>query len=542
MNPIEKNTLQETILPIAFIRNCYKQRRKVKVMDSLGTELTGGLLLVACLTFRKVLRREIFGNSDEEKNVGILLPPSGGAVIANATLSIDSRVPVNLNYTLSLETINHCLRAASIKHILTTKKILERLPYNAEDLEAKVVLMEEMRDKSTKFDKLTSLAATYLNSPDKLAAKLKLDKLSMDDLCTIIFTSGSTGVPKGVMLTYLNIGSNIGAFFNHIRIYEDDVFLGVLPFFHSFGYTTTLWTTLVMPLSTAYHITPLEPRQIGKLAEKYGATVLIATPTFLRSYCRRISKEQFAKMDIIVAGAEKLPLELVKAYEDKFDVQTIEGYGATELSPVVCSNVPVKRDPRPNPLGIKEGTIGLPMPGIEVRIIDLDTGEVLPKNTQGMLQVRGPSVMKGYLGLPEETAKVIDPEGWYTTNDVAIIDEDGCIKITGRLSRFSKIGGEMVPHLIIEETLQEILDIGDAETMQVAIASRPHETKGEEIIVLYNNELEIDPSELTEKLKEAGLPAIWCPSPSNYFPVEEIPCLATGKLDLAAVKQMAQEI
>ena len=220
--------------------------------------------------------------------------------------------------------------------------------------------------------------------------------------------------------------------------------------FHSFGYTVTLWTVLTLDPKGVYHYTPLEPRQIGALCRKHGCTILIATPTFLRAYLRRCEPDDLRSLDVVFAGAEKLPPELAAAFHERFGVLPVEGYGATELSPVVSGNRPPSRDPTrirdAGKCGNRIGTIGQPMAGIDVKVIDVDTGEDLPRGQQGMLLVRGPSVMKGYLNRPDLTAEVMRGD-WYVTGDLATIDEDNYISITGRISRFSKIGGEMVPHL-----------------------------------------------------------------------------------------------
>jgi acyl-[acyl-carrier-protein]-phospholipid O-acyltransferase/long-chain-fatty-acid--[acyl-carrier-protein] ligase len=241
-------------------------------------------------------------------------------------------------------------------------------------------------------------------------------------------------------------------------------------------------------------------------------------------------------LEVVVAGAEKLPKELCDKFEQKFGVRPVEGYGTTELSPVVSCNVPPDRLVRNQQQGLREGTVGQPIPGVLAKIINLDTGEDLGAGKSGMLCVKGPNVMKGYLDMPEKTATVIR-EGWYETGDVAEIDEDGFIRITDRQSRFSKIGGEMVPHIRVEEAIVEALRLDPGE-LQAAVTSAPHPTKGERLVVLHTK-LEGTPEEICHRLRQAGLPRLWIPSPDSFAEVDEIPVSGTGKLDLRRLKALA---
>ena len=314
---------------------------------------------------------------------------------------------------------------------------------------------------------------------------LGLGRTKPDDVLTVMFTSGTTGRPKGVMLTHRNVGSNIDALDEILGLRQNDVMLGILPFFHSFGYTATLWTMLTMDPKGVYHPSPLEPRAIGQLSRQHGTTILVATPTFLRSYLRRCEPEDFAKLEVVFVGAEKLPEELADAFEQRFGVRPYEGYGATELSPVAAGNIPPNRGPGAVRQGCRSGTVGRPLPGVTAKIVDLETMQDLEPSQAGMLLFKGPNVMKGYLDQPDQTAEVIR-DGWYVTGDVAVIDADGFIRITDRLSRFSKIGGEMVPHLRVEEAIATIIGAG-VEYPRIAVTSIPDGKKGERLIVLHTD-------------------------------------------------------
>ncbi len=414
--------------------------------------------------------------------------------------------------------------------------MLERFDFK---IDAELVLLEDFADKITVCDKIISAAGAWFMPIIFLERWLGLTRIKPDDLLTVIFTSGSTGRPKGVMLTQYNVGSNVAAINEIIQLRKSDVLLGILPFFHSFGYTTTLWTVLTLAPKGIYHYSPLEAREVGKLCQRHGATIMIATPTFVRSYLRRCEAENFQALEVVFAGAEKLPLELAEVFEKKYKVRPMEGYGATELSPVVSGNIPPGRGRESKHEGVKEGTVGRPLPGIFAKVIDLDTGADLGPNRSGMLLVKGPNVMKGYFGRPDLTAEVIR-DGWYITGDVAEIDEDGFIRITGRVSRFSKIGGEMVPHIRVEEAINQLLHI-DEEDLRAVVTAVPDAKKGERLVVLHTD-LPLSPAEICRKLSEAGLPHLWIPSPDSFRQVDAIPVLGTGKLDLKRLKDLAVEL
>jgi acyl-[acyl-carrier-protein]-phospholipid O-acyltransferase/long-chain-fatty-acid--[acyl-carrier-protein] ligase len=527
---------KKTELPESVIRSCKKRLFAPKVADSAGTELTGGATLMRSLILRRLLRREVLAT--DEKHVGVLLPPSAGGVLTNLALAFDRRVAINLNYTVSSEVMNQCIQMAGIRHVLTSRKVMEKLELK---IDAELVYLEDLRAKLTTADKLSSLAAAYLTPAGMLSRSLGLHHNQPDDVLTIIFTSGSTGIPKGVMLTHANVRHNVDAVDQVISLKPTDTIVGILPFFHSFGFTVTLWTVLALDIQGIYHFNPLDARQVGKLVQRHRGTILLTTPTFLRSYLRRCTPEEFASLDTIVAGAEKLPKDLCDAFEERFNLRPVEGYGTTELSPLVSVNVPPSRSHKSAKLDLREGTVGRPVPGVAAKIVDAD-GNDRGLNQPGMLLIKGANVMKGYLNQPEKTAEVIR-DGWYTTGDIALIDDEGFIKITGRESRFSKIGGEMVPHLRVEELLLELVSGEHDEdgALKLAVTSVTDPKKGERLVVLHTP-LTQTPDELVCALRGAGLPNIFIPSPDSFYQVPEIPVLGTGKLDLRALKDRAEEL
>lgn len=523
-----------------FIREARRSRRRLKVADSSGLELSGGKLLAGAMALRAALAREVL--ADDERTVGVLLPPSGGGCLANLALALDRRVSANLNYTMTDDVINLCVKDAGIRHVLTSRKFLEKKPIELKD--AEFVALEDLKEKIGWQDKLAGALAAYVKPAWWTERSLGLNKVGPDELLTIIFTSGSTGEPKGVMLSQSNIGSNVDAVNQILNLSREDSLMGVLPFFHSFGYTASLWLVVCGAPRAVYHYNPLDARMVGRLCEKYNVSILMSTPTFLRTYLRRIEPSQLKALDIAVVGAEKMPLDVAEQFKEKFHVMPSEGYGTTELSPVVSINIPDHRSADTQQIGTKLGTIGRPIPGVAAKIVDPETHQDLGIDREGLLLIKGPNVMLGYLNQPEKTAEVIR-DGWYNTGDFARIDADGFITITGRQSRFSKIGGEMVPHIRIEEEIARVVEhVGsqghdsDQPELEVAVTAVPDPHKGERIVVVHRP-LTKSVEEIRTALKERGLPNIWIPAADSFIKVEQVPLLGTGKVDLKALKDLA---
>ncbi len=533
-NPPQSSPDSTPILPRAFLRMCRRQRTRSKVADSTGAELTGGALLLRTLILRRVLLRDVL--AAEERFVGLLLPPSVGGIVANAVMPLTGRIGVNLNYTLSTSLLNHCIEQCGIRHVLTSRRVFEKLKLGT--VNAELVYLEDVAPKVTWSDKLAAAWQARFMPLAALERKLGVDRIGPDDLLTVIFTSGSTGEPKGVMLSHGNVGSNIWGINQAVRLSEDDVAIGVLPFFHSYGYTAALWTVLALNPKGAYHFNPLDAQQVGKLCREHRVTVFMATPTFLRTYLKRCSADDMRTLDVVFGAAEKCPRELFDQFEAKFGIRPLEAYGCTELSPLVSVNVPPSRSSTGDKSDAREGSVGRPIPGVSVKVVDPETWQERPTGQPGMLLVRGPNVMQGYLGRPELTAKVIR-DGWYITGDIAMLDADGFITITGRESRFSKLGGEMVPHILIEETLQKILGT-DEDHLQAVVTAVPDARKGERLVVVHLP-LTKTPQQICDELSAAGLPNLWIPSPDSFIEVDHIPVLGTGKLDLKGMHDVAMK-
>lgn len=521
-----------------FVVTARRRPRRIAMVDATTPAITFNEALVRSILLARRLKK-VWA---EQKMAGLLLPPSVGGALANWAALFCGKVLVNLNYTLSEAALASCAQQCELKTILTSRAFMEKVKLK---LPGEVLFLEDvMQPPPSLGEKLTALFIArclpvtwierILNPQSPIG-----NQQSLDSLATVIFSSGSTGEPKGVMLSHYNVGSNINQLGQTFAFGGNDKVLGVLPFFHSFGFTGTLMLPGVLGIGAAYHANPLDAKTIGQLVHDNEVTFLLATPTFLQIYMRGCSAEQFGSVRLVAVGAEKLPERLATAFEDQFGIRPFEAYGCTECAPAVTVNTHDFRAAGFRQVGAKRGKIGHPLPGICVKIVDPanpDPKAPLPLGQGGLLLVRGPNVMLGYLGKPEKTAEVLR-EGWYTTGDIAALDEDGFIQITDRLSRFSKIGGEMVPHIKVEERLHEL---ADATEQTFVVTSVADEKKGERLVVLHK--LAADKLQpVLEKLAASDLPNLWKPKADSFVRQEAFPMLGTGKLDLRKVKEVAQQ-
>lgn len=468
----------------------------------------------------------------DQQMVGILLPPSIPGALVNFAALLMGKTPVNLNYTASNEILAACARQCELTSVITSRAFLERVHIQPP---ARTILLEDLAQRPGISERLLAALLAWVLPVRLLEKALGAGREpQLGDIATVIFSSGSTGIPKGVLLTHSNIASNVEQLNQVFMLRSRDRIMGILPFFHSFGFTGTLCMPAALGLGVVFHPSPLEARAIGGLVSRYAVTFLLATPTFLQSYIRRCSPEDFGSLQYVMTGAEKLPERIAVAFEDHFGIRPLEGYGCTECSPVVAVNTRDYRAAKFRQIGGKRGSIGHPLPGISVQIVDPETRIRLPNGQAGLLLVRGPNVMQGYLNQAAKTMEVLR-DGWYNTGDIAEEDEDGFIRITDRLSRFSKIGGEMVPHIKVEETLHEIAGT----TEQVfAVTSIPDDKKGEKLIVLHTLPAE-KLEDWLEQLSRSDLPALWRPRADQFLHVESLPYLGTGKLDLRGMRELA---
>jgi acyl-[acyl-carrier-protein]-phospholipid O-acyltransferase / long-chain-fatty-acid--[acyl-carrier-protein] ligase len=538
------------LLHWSLVRTARWHPFRFAMADAQNPKVRFGAVLVRSI----FLARRLHSIWKDQNMVGILLPPSVPGALVNYAAVLCGRVPVNLNYTLSDQALASCVDQCGISKVITSKAFLEKVkiqvPGEAVYLEDVVGKAPSSRPPSV-LEKLVAVFMAGLLPVGMLEHALgRKSKKDLDDLAAVIFSSGSTGDPKGVMLSHYNIGSNIEQVEQVFGFNRQDRMLGILPFFHSFGFMGTLWLPAALGIGVVYHPNPLDGKTIGPLVRDFNVTFLLATPTLLQIYMRSCTPEQFGGLRVVITGAEKLPDRLALAFEDRFGLHPLEGYGCTECAPCVAANKPDFRSAGYHQVGAKRGKIGHPLPGVSVRIVDPATMMPVPPGQSGLMLVQGPNVMLGYLGLPAKTSEVLVSDTiagvssapaaggkWYVTGDVATIDDDGFLQITDRLSRFSKIGGEMVPHGKVEETLHEVVE---ATEQTFVVTGVKNDKKGEQLIVLHK----LSDEQLRtcfEKMAQSELPNLWKPRADHFVRVEAFPYLGTGKLDLRGIRKMAEE-
>lgn len=511
---------RETTIARALLSTAKRDAGRMAMADSGGAEVSFGGAIAKAVFLAGRLEPVWRG----QERVGILVPPSVGGGLVNWAAMLMGKIPVNLNYTLSPEGMVSCIEQCGLTDVVVSEKLMKKLKL---DLPVRVHALEELAKEPKFFEKVRAGMMAKFCSAEGLLERLGGGAVGEDDLATIIFSSGSTGDPKGVMLTQRNVMSNLTRLDEVYGFSGSDRFLGVLPFFHSFGFIATIAGPAAVGFGAVYHHNPMESKVIGPLIEAHGVTFMVATPTFLQFYLRSCDAEQLASLRQVLVSAEKLPERLAEAFEKKFKQRPLEVYGSTECLAVTVNSKGSER----------RGSIGRALPGVELKVVDADTQKEVEAGTEGLLKVRSESVMRGYLGNDELTAEVMR-EGWYDTGDIVRIDADGFVWIAGRLSRFSKIAGEMVPHGKLEEVLHEMAGI----TEQVfAVAGVPDEKKGERLVVLHTaGEVVLDG--VLEKLAGEEIPNLWKPKRGQFVGVEALPYLGTGKLDLKGLQKMAAEL
>ncbi|MCM2358259.1 MAG: acyl-[ACP]--phospholipid O-acyltransferase [Geobacteraceae bacterium] len=507
-----------------FAETARENWRRPAIADTGGRSLSYGQALTGAVA----LAEKLAHRSKGEEMVGVCLPPTVGGALVNLALTLNGAVPVNLNYTASADGIRSAVSQCSIRTVISSRAFQEKLG-TLPDLPGTVYLEDLLADLSTNDKRRAFLKARF----QPLRSLARPAGFCADRLATVIFSSGSTGEPKGVMLSHHNILSNLEALRMVFRVSRRDNICSALPFFHSLGFTGTLWLPLLSGFAAVYHVNPLDGETIARTVREHRSTLLIATPTFLMAYLRRAKREDFASLRLVITGAEKLKAKLADAFQEKFAIRPLEGYGATELSPVISLSLPDVEIDGVRQIGSRDGSVGLPVPGVVVKIVDPESGAPLPEGEAGLILVKGPNVMLGYLGRPDKSAEVIR-DGWYVSGDIGRLDESGFLHITDRMSRFSKIGGEMVPHGAIEDEIHALL----GRQQVVAVTALPDEKRGEKLVVIHTQEAG-DAETLHRLLAESPLPNLWKPGRDCYLGVDSLPILGSGKLDLKGLKEIA---
>ncbi|HXC03073.1 MAG TPA: AMP-binding protein [Opitutaceae bacterium] len=515
------------------VRQLAKRPNRVEIIDRTAErrEVKAGQLLAAAAALSRRLRKTVSAH-----RVGIVLPPGAGGAIANLAVVLAGKVPVNLNFTAGVAATQSALQIAEIDTVITADAMRAKLPafpWPARTLD----LRGEIAAAGGKRAIFPWLVAVWLLPGQWLASLLGLPRTGDREEAALLFTSGSAGEPKGVVLTHRNILANCAQVSSTAILPQTAVMLASLPLFHSFGFTVMLWYPLLRGCCVVTVPSPLDTRKIIDAIKAERASVLVGAPTFLRPFLKKAEKEDLCSLTLVVSGAEKLPRELYDGFLGKFGIEIMQGYGLTETAPMANfnqPNPPVPTTTAAEQEGKRLGSVGRMLPGMTVRIVDPDTLAERPVTETGLLLFRGPNIFGGYLKDEEKTRAALR-DGWFVTGDLARFDEAGFLHIEGRLSRFSKIGGEMVPHGTVEQKLAEVFELDQSEGLRVAVVGIPDAAKGEALVLLTTLDLGAD--QVRDKLVAAGLPNLWVPKIVRR--VEKIPMLGTGKLDLKGCKDLA---
>jgi acyl-[acyl-carrier-protein]-phospholipid O-acyltransferase / long-chain-fatty-acid--[acyl-carrier-protein] ligase len=516
----------------ACVRGLKRNRFRTAVIDGMDhSELGCAKLLGAAAAFSRFLRKEF-----SDPRIAIVLPASKGSMVANLAVTLAGKVPVDLNFTMGRAANEFCCQRAELRVAISATAFMDKVkdfPWPE-----RVLKMDELLPRLKPKILFWWMMSIFCPTPILLRL-LQVPKQGGHAEASLLFTSGSTGDPKGVVLSHRNIVGNVSQFRELLDATHKDAILASLPFFHSFGATVTLWYPLIEGARIVTYPTPLEVAKNAALVEKYKLTLLLATPTFLRGYLRKVQPDQLRSLRLIITGAEKLPLDLAKVFEERFKQRVFEGYGLTETSPVVSVNLPEpepKRGQQVQPSS-RLGSVGKMAPGIAAEIREPETDRKLSLHETGMVWFRGVNIFEGYLGDEKRTAEVLH-DGWLKTGDIGRFDEDGFLYIKGRLSRFSKIGGEMVPHEAVEQKIINVLDLAGRDERVIAIMGVQDQAKGEALVILAA--VDVDLAQLREKLRQAGVPNLWIPK--KVCRVDAIPVLASGKLDLKKCQDSVAQV
>ena len=514
----------------ACVRGLKRNRFRTALIDGMDhSELGRAKLLGAAAALSRFLRKEF-----SDPRIAIVLPASKGSMVANLAVTLAGKVPGDLNFTMGRAANEFCCKRAELSVAISAGAFMERVkdfPWPE-----RVLKLEELMPQLKSRILFWWMMSVFCPTP-MLLRLLQVPKKGGHAEASLLFTSGSTGDPKGAVLSHRNIVGNVSQFTELLDAKKEDAILASLPFFHSFGATVTLWYPLIEGVRIVTYPTPLEVAKNAALIEKYKLTLLLATPTFLRGYLRKAEAQQLRSLRLVITGAEKLPLDLAKAFEERFQQHVFEGYGLTETSPVVSVNLPEPKPKRGEQVqpSSRLGSVGKMAPGIAAEIREPETNKKLSLHETGMVWFRGVNVFEGYLHDEKRTADVLH-DGWLKTGDIGRFDEDGFLYIEGRLSRFSKIGGEMVPHESVEQKIVDLLGLSGKDERAIAIMGLQDEAKGEALILLAA--VDVDLAQLRDKLRGAGVPNLWIPKKISR--VDAIPVLASGKLDLRKCQDLVQ--
>ncbi|MEE3339211.1 MAG: MFS transporter [Hallerella sp.] len=509
-----------------------------------GAHLSGYKLLCATLAFSRIFKKLLRG----QQHVGIMLPPSGGGVIANLAGWVRGKVNVNLNYTSAPDIVMKCMERADVKTVITSRVFLQRLKQKGTDYsvlaeKCNLIYAEDVMKSIPKWKLLFHMIMGVVLPIPLIKFFYFKKNVKLNDTAVVLFSSGTEGVPKGVELTHYNMIGNCAQLSCIFNSTKNDVMLAELPLFHSFGLTVNVLLCLVEGTPIVVVADPTDVKTMARVCAEFRVTAFVGTPTFLRAFTvnRWVHPMCFKYLRMIIAGAEKLRPEISTAFRLKFGKEIFEGYGCTETAPVASVNFEnnLLNDYLTMQVNHKPGTVGMPLPGTLYKIVDPDTNQELPTGEDGMILIGGCQVMKGYLKDSSHTKDAIielDGRRWYRTGDKGHLDEDGFLTIVDRYSRFAKLGGEMISLGAVEIRINDtkILEGGD-----YMVTSIPDSAKGECLVLLYSG-VEQEPADVLRALRKSGIPPLMVPGVA--FKIPAIPKLGTGKADFKASKKIALEL
>jgi acyl-[acyl-carrier-protein]-phospholipid O-acyltransferase/long-chain-fatty-acid--[acyl-carrier-protein] ligase len=496
-----------------FVRMAKKFAKKLAIIDKTtgksidySTALIGALIL--CSRFKKF----------DKGFIGIMIPTSAGCALASVAALMSGRIPVMINYSTGAEAnARYAQKKCKFKTIIASKALLEKV--GCPVIEG-MVLIEDIMASVKTGEKLKAALKSKLPLGTLLNSIHKGDE---NDTVVILFTSGSEKDPKAVQLTHRNIIADIEGFSKYVGITSEDKLLANLVFFHVFGLTVNLWVPFYHGMTSVTYANPLDFQTISKIARDEQPTLMVGTPSFFWGYLQKSDPGDFNTLRLMVAGADKCPDALRDGYKQKHGVTLLEGYGATETSPVISVNSHEFNRP---------GSTGKVIPGVQVKIENFETGGICQTGEVGKIMVKGDIVMKGYFEDPEQTAEVLKDD-WYNTGDMGYLDEDGYLWHAGRFKRFTKVGGEMVSLVKVENILEKYLPEGAS----CCVVEVMDEKKGSVIVATVSRE--VNKTEILRKMMD-DLPAIALPR--QFITIEQLPMMSTGKIDFRSVTSMVQKI
>ena len=500
------------ILHHEFVKTAKKFGNKLAIIDrTTEKRITYSKALIASLILSKIIKKY------KEGYIGVMIPTSAGSILTTLGVIMAGKVPVMINYsTGASDNCEYAQDKCGFKTIITSKALLIKLGCR---LIKGMVFIEDIMERITTGEKLKAALKSKL--PTKVIIN-SFPSTDIDDNATILFTSGSEKDPKAVQLTHRNFGSNIEDILQVFKLTHEDVIMSILPMFHVFGHNIDFWLPMITGMTAVTVANPLEYRSIPKYIREEKATMIAGTPIFFSGYLRESKPGDFESLRLIVAGADKVSDSLREGYLKKHNKVLLEGYGATETSPVVSANTP--EDNRP-------GSIGKIFPSVQVKIAEINTGQALEPGKEGKILVKGDLVMKGYFDDLEETSLHIR-DGWYDTGDIGMIDEDGYLWHKGRLKRFVKIGGEMVSLVRIELEIERLLP----DDVDCCVVGLPDSLKGAKIVAAVTRE--VNEKEIMAKLAQK-LPPISIPK--KFIVVEEMPKMGSGKIDFRTITNIVRK-